>query len=330
MDLAILESEILILIFMSKIKKILIAGGAGFVGSHLCDYFVSKRHFVLAVDNLSTGNKQNIAHLSKFKNFKFVQLDILDKKVFGLGRFDEIFHLASPASPLSYQKMPIETWKANTLGTLNLLGFAKKNKSKFLFTSTSEVYGDPKVHPQKENYFGNVNPVGIRACYDESKRAGESLCMDYYRKYKMNIKIVRIFNTYGPKMDKDDGRVVSNFITQALLGKDLTVYGNGKQTRSFQYIDDLIAGLDKMMQSELRGPVNLGNPEEFTIIELAKRVLRLTGTKSRIIYKMATLDDPRQRKPNISLAKKALKWTPKIGLGVGLKITMDYYKNLLA
>ena len=319
---------------MSSISKktILVAGGAGFVGSHLCEALIKRGAKVIALDNLSTGNKKNIAHLLKHPNFKFIKGDVCDLTLTPSPRQEreikEIYHLASPASPPHYQKDPIGTWKANVVGTLNLLELARRQRSKFLFASTSEIYGDPKEHPQKETYWGNVNPVGLRSCYDESKRAGETLCMDYIRVHQLDVKIVRIFNTYGPRMDKKDGRVVSNFIVQALSKKPLTVYGSGKQTRSFQYIDDLVSGLVKMMQSrKFTGPVNLGNPNEFTVLKLAKKIISLTKSSSHIVYKALPLDDPKQRKPEISLAKSKLKWQPKVQLKEGLLKTINYFKN---
>jgi UDP-glucuronate decarboxylase len=306
-------------------KKILVAGGAGFVGSNLCAYLVKRGYSVFCLDNLSSGRKANINNLLKFKNFKFIKADVV--KPVNL-KVHEIYHLASLASPPFYQKFPIATWQANTLGTLNLLKLAKKNKAKFLFASTSEVYGDPKIHPQTESYWGNVNPVGIRSCYDESKRAGESLAMDFYRQFKTQIKIVRIFNTYGPHMSEKDGRVVSNFIVQSLQNKPITVYGSGRQTRSFQYVDDLIFGLVKMMQSKnFTGPVNLGNPKEFTISDLAKKIIGISGSKSKIIFKPLPEDDPKQRRPDISLALKKLNWEPKVNLDMGLKSTIQYFKK---
>lgn len=317
-------------------KTILIAGGAGFVGSHLADFLVARGHNIVAVDNLSTGKKKNIAHLLKHKNFKFIKADVTSlsrpagtlPKSWGGSRLDEIYHLASPASPIQYRKNPIATWKANTLGTLNLLELARKNRAKFLFASTSEIYGDPLVHPQKELYWGNVNPVGERSCYDESKRAAESLCADYCRVHKLDVKIARIFNTYGPRMDKHDGRVVSNFFAQALAKRPLTIYGSGKQTRSFQYVDDLVSGLVKLMAAKnFLGPVNLGNPGEFTVSDLARKIINITKSTSSLIYKPLPKDDPKQRKPDISLAKKVLAWRPKINLGTGLKKTLSTLKR---
>jgi UDP-glucuronate decarboxylase len=279
---------------------------------------------VFCADNLSTGSKKNISHLLGLKNFTFLRRDVSRK--FNIS-IDEIYHLASPASPPHYQKDPVATFKANILGSLNLLELARTNKAKILLASTSEVYGDPAVHPQPESYWGNVNPVGVRSCYDESKRASETLFMDFHRQYGVNIKIVRIFNTYGSRMARDDGRVVSNFCVQALAGKPLTIYGSGKQTRSFQYIDDLVGGLFRLMASpaNFTGPVNIGNPKEFTVLELANKIITLTGSKSKIIHQPLPQDDPRQRKPDISLAKKAFGWSPKINLEEGLKRTILFF-----
>jgi UDP-glucuronate decarboxylase len=313
---------------MLKNRTALVAGGAGFVGSHLCEKLLALGYKVICVDNLYTGKKTNILNLLKNKNFQFLNKDI-SKDVLNL-KINEIYHLASPASPPAYQKEPILTFKSNTLGTLNLLELAKKNKAKFLFASTSEVYGDPKEHPQKETYWGNVNPVGVRSCYDESKRAGETLTLDFGKVYKIETKIIRIFNTYGPKMDKNDGRVVSNFIVQALKNMPITVYGQGGQTRSFQYVSDLVAGIIAMMNAKnFSGPVNLGNPEEFTILELAKKIIKITNSKSKIVFKKLPQDDPVKRKPDIDLAKKRLKWQPKISVSDGLLKTITYFKQSL-
>ncbi len=318
------------MLFMPK-KTILVAGGAGFVGSHLCDYLITQGNFVIVFDNLTTGNAINLKHLMKHPRFKFFKIDVTGREGFKTlpykGKVHQIYHLASPASPPRYQKDPIATWKANTIGTLNLLELAKKQRAKFLFASTSEIYGDPKEHPQKETYHGNVNPVGVRACYDESKRAGEALCADFVHMYKMPIKIVRIFNTFGPKMDKNDGRVVSNFINQALHNKPITIYGKGSQTRSFMYIDDLILGLTKMMEGKIVGPVNLGNPEEFSVKQLAQKIIKLTKSSSQLVYKPLPQDDPKQRKPDITLAKKELSWLPKIQLEEGLMKTIEYFND---
>ena len=305
-------------------KNILVAGGAGFIGSHLCKTLLEKHNKVFCLDNLSTGRKENIEKLLPNPDFKFLKKDVclpINLKTC------EIYHLASPASPPHYQKDPIGTFKANVLGTMNLLNLARKNKAKFLFASTSEIYGDPLVHPQPESYWGNVNSIGVRSCYDESKRAGETLCADYFRVYGVEAKIIRIFNTYGPNMDPKDGRVVSNFIVQALSHKPITIYGSGRQTRSFQYISDLITGIVKMMSvKNFNGPVNLGNPNEFTVAKLAQLVLRQTESKSKVVYKSLPEDDPRQRKPNIALAKKKLNWQAKISLEKGLIETIKYFK----
>lgn len=316
-------------------RQILVAGGAGFAGSHLCEVLVARGNFVIALDNLSTGNKKNIAHLLSRPNFQFIKGDIVyhlaTLPYLKRGReFDEVYHLASPASPSHYQKDPVGTWKANTIGTLNLLELASRYRAKFLFASTSEVYGDPLRHPQKENYFGNVNTIGVRSCYDESKRAGETLCVDFRRMRGVEAKIIRIFNTYGPNMDAGDGRVVSNFIVQALQNKPVIVYGKGLQTRSFQYVDDLIDGILKVMaKKNFYGPINLGNPGEFTIMELAERVIKLTGSKSKIAHKPLPPDDPKQRRPNIALAREVLGWEPKVVLSEGLKRTIAYFRGKL-
>ena len=310
-------------------KKILITGGAGFIGSHLSEYLVKKGHQVICLDDLSTGSKKNVAPLLKNKNFRFIKYDISKPFYY---RVDEIYNLACPASPLHYQKDPVKTMKTNILGSINALEMARKNRAKILQASTSEVYGDALQHPQKEGYWGNVNPVGIRSCYDEGKRCAETLFMDYHRQYGVAIKIVRIFNTYGPKMSSDDGRVVSNFIVQSLKNQPITIYGRGRQTRSFQYIDDLISGIVKMMDSNPNfiGPVNLGSTKEFTIKELAKKIIQLTKSKSPIVYKPLPLDDPKQRRPDIGLAKRRLGWYPKINLEKGLRKTIDYFQKELA
>ena len=310
-------------------KKILVCGGAGFIGSNLCSYLVDKGEKVFCVDNFCTGNMDNISDLDS-SLFSIINHDItepleIDESI------DEIYNLASIASPPNYLKRPIYTLKTNVIGALNLLELADENDAKILQTSTSEVYGDPLEHPQKETYRGNVNPIGVRACYDEGKRAAETLFFDFNRIYSTKIKVVRIFNTYGPNMDPYDGRVVSNFIIQALKGEDITVYGDGKQTRSFCYIDDMINGLYKMMNSseEFLGPVNLGNPEEFTILDLAQKVIEKTNSDSKLIFCPLPSDDPTQRKPDISLAKKELDWKPEIKLDEGLDKTIEYYSNLL-
>jgi len=303
------------------LKKILVAGGAGFIGSHLTKKLLNEGHYVICVDNLLTGQKENI---QSNKNFKFIHHDItkpIDIKI------DEIYNLACPASPKQYFKYPIYTTKISVIGTLNLLELASKHNAKYLQASTSEIYGDPLIHPQTEEYFGNVNPIGPRACYDEGKRCAETLCSDFKREKNLDIKIVRIFNTYGPNMKIDDGRVISNFITQALQNKNLTIYGNGSQTRSFCYVDDLVEGLIKMMNSNYSGPINLGNPEEYTILEVAKKIIKLTNSKSKIIFLNALENDPKLRKPNINKAKKLLNWRPKFSFDEGLTHTINYFKG---
>lgn len=309
-------------------KNILVTGGAGFIGSHLCERLIAQGHNVLCLDNLFTGSKQNINHLLDHKNFEFIRHDIIDPYK---AEVDEIYNLACPASPIHYQHNPIKTIKTNVLGTINMLGLAKRTGAKILQASTSEVYGDPKVHPQTEDYWGNVNPIGIRSCYDEGKRVSETLCFDYHRQNKVKIKVIRIFNTYGPRMHPEDGRVVSNFIVQALKGQDITVNGNGQQTRSFCYVDDLVEGMIRTMNTDdsFVGPVNLGNPGEFTMLELAKKVIDLTKSKSKLNYYPLPPDDPTQRKPNISLAKEKLNWEPSIQLEEGLNKTIYYFDNLL-
>jgi len=309
-------------------KTILITGGAGFVGSHLCEILLEQGQRVLCVDNFLTSDRDNISKLEKYKNFKFIEQDIIfpffiDEKI------DEIYNLACPASPVHYQKNAVRTIKANTIGMINVLGLARKHDAKILQASTSEVYGDPEVHPQTEEYRGNVNPDGPRACYDEGKRCAETLCFDYSRMHGMKIKIARIFNTYGPKMSKDDGRVVSNFIVQALQNKDITIYGDGSQTRSFCYVDDLVDGLVRLMDSpnKITGPINIGNPSEFTILQLAEIVIRLTNSKSKIIHQTLPVDDPKQRCPDITKAKSILGWRPKIKVEAGLKKTIEYFKT---
>ncbi len=309
-------------------KRILVTGGAGFLGSQLCDLLIAKGHEVLCLDNFFTGSKANISHLLKNSKFELIRGDVTHPLRIEI---DEIYNLACPASPVHYQYNPIATIKTSFLGTMNMLGAAKRSKAKFFQASTSEVYGDPKVHPQKESYWGHVNPIGVRSCYDEGKRAAETLCFDYYRTHKVKIKVARIFNTYGPRMNPEDGRVVSNFIVQALKGEPLTVYGEGKQTRSFCFADDLVEGFIRLMDSadSITGPINLGNPGEFTILELAEKVLKLTASKSKIVYKPLPSDDPLQRCPDISLAKKELRWEPQVGLEEGLKKTIPYFRELL-
>lgn len=314
--------------------NILVTGGAGFIGSHLCEYLLSKGNKVICVDNLFTGSKENIEHLLDNKNFKFLKHDIIAPLEYsdpstGLGnKFDQIYNLACPASPVHYQVDPISTIKTNALGSINTLELAKKHGARILQASTSEVYGDPIEHPQTEKYRGNVNPIGPRACYDEGKRVAETLFFDYHRQHGLEIRVARIFNTYGPKMSKNDGRVVSNFILQALKDDDITIYGNGNQTRSFCYVSDLVEGLYKLMNTEnFIGPVNLGNPGEFTILGLANKVIAATNSKSKIVFRPLPEDDPRQRKPDISLAKEILNWEPKINLDDGLKETISYFKS---
>lgn len=311
-------------------KKILVTGGAGFLGSHLCDRLVTQGHHVLCVDNYFTGSKKNIEHLLNNPNFEVIRQDVCFPLYVEV---DEIYNLACPASPFYYQWDPIQTIKTSVLGAYNMLGLAKRTGAKILQASTSEVYGDPKVHPQPEEYWGNVNPIGIRSCYDEGKRAAETMFMDYYRMHNVDVRIVRIFNTYGPRMAQNDGRVVSNFIVQALQGKDITVYGSGEQTRSFCYVDDLLDGMMAYMALDsergIPGPINLGNPGEFTMNELAEKVISLTGSKSLILHPPLPQDDPKQRKPDISKAKSLLGWEPKVQLEEGLKKTIDYFQKVV-
>jgi UDP-glucuronate decarboxylase len=305
--------------------RILITGGAGFLGSHLCDKLLAQKHEIVCLDNLFTGSKANIAHLLNHPNFEFVRHDVIDPFKYEV---DQIYNLACPASPPHYQYNPIKTTKTSVMGAINCLGLAKRVKARVFQASTSEVYGDPSVHPQPESYWGNVNPIGRRSCYDEGKRVAETLFFDYHRENKVDIRIVRIFNTYGPRMHPNDGRVVSNFIVQALKGENVTVYGDGLQTRSFCYVDDLLEGFVRLMnQTETVGPVNIGNPGEFTMLELAENVLKLTKSKSKIIHKPLPADDPKQRRPDITLAKKYLKWEPKVQLAEGLKKTIAYFKT---
>lgn len=307
-------------------KKILVTGGAGFLGSHLCERLVNEGNDVLCVDNFYTGQKKNVEHLLGKSNFELMRHDV----TFPLYvEVNEIYNLACPASPMHYQFDPVQTTKTSVHGAINMLGLAKRVKAKILQASTSEVYGDPEVHPQTEDYWGKVNPIGIRSCYDEGKRCAETLFFDYHRQHNLEIKVVRIFNTYGPRMHPNDGRVVSNFIVQALKGEDITIYGDGSQTRSFCFVDDLIEALIKMMSSnkDFAGPVNIGNPIEFTIIELAELVLKLTKSESKTIFKDLPKDDPRQRRPNIELAKNILKWEPSVQLEKGLTKTINYFKS---
>ncbi|KKS26454.1 MAG: NAD-dependent epimerase/dehydratase [Parcubacteria group bacterium GW2011_GWA2_42_11] len=307
--------------------KILITGGAGFIGSHLSEYLLNQGQQVICLDNFFTGSKKNVAHLLKNKNFQLVKHDVEKPYFFKVG---QIYNLACPAAPIWYQKDPVKTARTNVLGAANALNLAKKLSCPVLQSSTSEIYGDPKEHPQKETYWGHVNPIGPRSCYDEGKRCAETLFFDYWREYGVDIKVVRIFNTYGPRMAVDDGRVVSNFIIQALKGEAITVYGSGNQTRSFCYADDMINALTKMMAAKkFTGPVNLGNPKEFTVKELAEKVIALTGSASKIIFKPLPQDDPQQRQPDISLAKEKLGWQPEINLEQGLIKTIEYFKEII-
>ena len=310
-------------------ETVMVTGGAGFLGSHLCDRLVCLNKDVICLDNLFTGSKNNINHLIGLRNFEFLRHDITFPLFVEVGR---IFNLACPASPIHYQHDPVQTTKTNVHGAINMLGLAKRVKARILQASTSEVYGDPSVHPQHEEYWGNVNPIGIRSCYDEGKRCAETLFFDYHRQHELDIKVVRIFNTYGPRMHPNDGRVVSNFIVQALLGKDITIFGDGLQTRSFCYVDDMIEAFIRMMDTEegFTGPVNVGNPCEFTMIELAETVLRLVGGTSKLVFRPLPSDDPRQRKPDISLAHEKLGWMPSVTLEDGLKETIGYFKTLLS
>ena len=310
-------------------KRILVTGGAGFVGSHLCEYLLKEGNEVICLDNYFTGKKEKIIHLVDNPYFELVRHDVTMPYYIEV---DEIYNLACPASPIHYQYNPIKTIKTSVMGAINMLGLAKRIKGKILQASTSEVYGDPEIHPQPESYWGNANPIGVRSCYDEGKRCAESLFVNYQKQNDVRIKIIRIFNTYGPKMEPDDGRVVSNFIMQALQNKDITIFGDGKQTRSFQYVSDLIDGMTRMMNTEdsFTGPVNIGNPNEFTMLELANEIIDLTGSKSKIIYLPLPADDPVQRQPDISLAKEKLDgWKPTIPLREGLKETIAYFENIL-
>ncbi len=310
-------------------KRILITGGAGFIGSHLCERLLNEGNEVVCLDNYFTGSKRNIVHLMDNPYFEVIRHDVTHPYFIEV---DEIYNLACPASPVHYQYNPIKTIKTSVMGAINMLGLAKRIKAKILQASTSEVYGDPLIHPQVESYWGNVNPIGIRSCYDEGKRCAESLFVNYERQNGVKIKIIRIFNTYGPRMHPQDGRVVSNFIVQALKGEDITIFGDGKQTRSFQYVDDLVEGMIRMMNTRdnFEGPVNIGNPNEFTMLDLAQKVLEITGSKSKLVYMPLPADDPTQRKPDISLARKELDgWEPKIQFIDGLKKTIEYFDNLL-
>ncbi|MCC7085384.1 MAG: SDR family oxidoreductase [Pirellulales bacterium] len=312
---------------MATIKRILVTGGAGFLGSHLCDRLVEAGHDVICADNFFTSQKTNVAHLLDRPNFELIRHDIVHPLWLEV---DEIFNLACPAAPGHYQYNPIKTIKTSVIGSINLLGMAKRCRAKILQASTSEVYGDPEVHPQPESYRGSVNPIGSRACYDEGKRAAETLFMDYHRSNHVNIRIVRIFNTYGPRMHPYDGRVVSNFIRQALVHEPITIYGDGRQTRSFCYRDDLVEGILKMMNSpdETIGPINLGNPDEFTVLELASLVIELTQSKSKLIYEPLPEDDPKQRRPDITLAREKLGWTPRVKLREGLTKTIEWFRSI--
>ena len=311
------------------IKRILVTGGAGFLGSHLCERLLADGHEVICLDNYFTGSKQNIAHLLNNPYFELIRHDVTFPLYIEV---DEIYNLACPASPVHYQYDPVQTTKTSVHGAINMLGLAKRVKAKIFQASTSEVYGDPEVHPQPESYWGRVNPIGIRSCYDEGKRCAETLFFDYHRQHNLNIKVARIFNTYGPRMHPNDGRVVSNFVVQALRGEDITIFGDGSQTRSFCYVDDLIDGFIRLMNTEpgFTGPVNLGNPGEFTMLELAHTVIELTGSKSQITFQPLPQDDPKQRQPDIALAKQTLGWEPAIKLEDGLKQTIDYFKSTLS
>jgi UDP-glucuronate decarboxylase len=306
--------------------RILVTGGAGFLGSHLCERLVEQGMDVICADNFYTGSKSNIANLTGRPNFEIIRHDITFPLYLEV---DQIYNLACPASPIHYQFDPVQTTKTSVHGAINMLGLAKRVKARILQASTSEVYGDPEIHPQTEDYWGHVNPIGIRSCYDEGKRCAETLFFDYHRQHKLEIKVIRIFNTYGPRMHPNDGRVVSNFIVQALKNEDITIYGDGSQTRSFCFVDDLIDGMIEMMRTpdEFTGPINLGNPVEFQIGELARKILTLTGSRSRLVFRPLPEDDPKQRKPDISLAKKQLSWSPKISLDDGLFRTIDYFKQ---
>ncbi len=309
-------------------KRILITGGAGFLGSHLCDKLLEQGHDIICVDNFFTGSKNNILHLLPHPHFELIRHDITNPIYLEI---DEIYNLACPASPVHYQVNPIKTIKTSVMGAINTLGLAKRVKAKILQASTSEVYGNPEIHPQPEAYWGRVNPIGIRSCYDEGKRAAECLMMDYHRQNAVNVKIVRIFNTFGPRMAVNDGRVVSNFIIQALTDQDITVYGDGSQTRSFCYVDDMIDGIIRMMDTpdDFLGPVNLGNPCEFTILELAERLIRMTGSRAKIVFRPLPQDDPVQRKPDIRLARETLGWQPKIPLEEGIEKTIAYFRTVI-
>ncbi len=306
--------------------RILVTGGSGFIGSHLSERLLSLGHQVLILDNFYTSDKKNVQHLTNNSNLEIIRHDVINPYV---AEVDAIYHLACPASPVHYQRFPVQTIKTSVIGSINMLDLAQKLQIPILLSSTSEVYGDPQISPQVETYWGNVNPIGIRACYDEGKRAAETLFFDYHRQYGVDIKVARIFNTYGPNMSPNDGRVVSNFIVQALKSEDITIYGDGMQTRSFCYVDDLVSGLISLMgtSNDIQGPINLGNPIEFTVKELAEKVIEMTNSISQVVYKDLPSDDPKQRKPDISKAQKILSWEPQINLEQGLKSTIDYFKN---
>ena len=307
--------------------RILITGGGGFIGSHLCERLLSEGHDVICLDNFFTGNKENIRHLLDNNSFELIRHDIIEPILLEV---DQIYNMACPASPVHYQYNPVKTTKTSVMGTINMLGLAKRVKARILQASTSEVYGDPEIHPQTESYWGNVNPIGIRSCYDEGKRVAETLMMDYYRQNNVDIRIARIFNTYGPRMAEHDGRVVSNFTVQALRGEDITVYGDGSQTRSFCFVSDLVEGLIRFMNTDnFIGPVNLGNPCETSILEFAERIIALTGSTSKVIFNPLPADDPRQRQPDISLAKERLGWQPSVDLETGLRATIDYFSGVI-
>lgn len=322
-----MDSITLLSVNNQLMKRILVTGGAGFLGSHLCERLLNEGNEVVCVDNYFTGNKQNIIHLMKNPNFELIRHDVIQPIYLEV---DEIYNLACPASPIHYQYNPIKTVKTSVMGAINMLGLAKRINAKILQASTSEIYGDPNLHPQPEEYWGNVNPIGLRSCYDEGKRCAETLFFDYHRQNKVKIKVIRIFNTYGPNMHPKDGRVVSNFIMQALHNEDITIYGNGEQTRSFCYCDDLIEAMIRMMNTDdsVTGPINIGNPNEFTIRQLAEMVIELTGSKSKIVYQPAVADDPTQRQPIIDKAKEILHWEPTVQLREGLLKTIDYFKKL--
>ena len=313
---------------VKNMNRILVTGGAGFLGSHLCDRLVNSGNDVLCLDNFFTGNKQNIAHLIGNPSFEFIRHDVTFPFY---AEIDQIYNLACPASPIHYQFDPVQTTKTSVHGAINMLGLAKRTGARILQASTSEIYGDPEQHPQQESYWGKVNPIGPRSCYDEGKRCAETLFFDYYRQHNLDIKVVRIFNTYGPRMHPNDGRVVSNFIVQALKAEDITIFGDGQQTRSFCYVDDLIDGFVRMMDTDkgFTGPLNLGNPGEFKMIELAEKILKLTASKSKLVFRSLPPDDPKQRQPDIALAKKSLNWEPKVNLDDGLKETISYFKKIL-